>query len=271
MADIDSTVRIESFNCPEPADIQVHLSSGEALVELVESDAVTVAVSPVSGDSPADVIADVLRGTTVHFTRGRLVVQPPRRRLRPVPVRVVVRARPGSKIQLTGSDARFTVSGRAGSLELQSSAGGLTADRVDGKCKIRNGDGSLRLAEIAGQLDARIGQGHVEIGRIGGGGARVTSGAGTVSIGTVEGDLSLTTGANRIAIAEAVSGRIQVRTGPGSIRVGVRPGVTARVELSSRSGTARSDLPVSQTASGGAVLRIEAASTSGDVVVTTAS
>ncbi|MDM4718207.1 DUF4097 family beta strand repeat-containing protein [Micromonospora sp. WMMA1363] len=269
MADIDSTVRTESFNCPDPADIQVHLGAGEALVELVDTVAVSVAVSPLSADAPADAVADLLRGTTVHFTRGRLVVQPPRRR--PVPVRVVVQARPGSTVQLTGGDAHFTVSGRAGSLEVQSSGGGLTADQVDGKVKIRCGDGPLRLAESAGRLDARIGQGNVEIGRVAGGGARLTTGSGTVNIGTVEADLTLTTGANRIAIAEAAAGRIQVRTGPGSIRVGVRAGVTARVELSSRSGAARSDLPVSQTAGGNSALRIEAASTSGDIFVTTAS
>lgn len=278
--------RTESFPYPQPADIQIHLGEGEAVVELVDTDEITVAITPGSGEPQGalgelisrvrtaglDAAADAVRGATIHFTRGRLVVHVPRRHLSPVPLRVVVRARAGSKLSLTGDAARFTVTGQARALTAKWGTGDLTAESVDGPCTVRAGRGRLRFGAITGRLDVRAGTADVDILRIAGGGAKLTTGRGQIAIGTVEADLALTTGAGMITIADAAAGSVRVKTGPGSIGIGVRTGVSARVDIASRTGSARSDLPVSDsaprvTSSAGVPLRISAVSSHGDIVV----
>ena len=293
MTNIESPLLIESFPCTETADIQVHVANGEVLVELVDIDVVTVAVYHGATESRSftesrglgewlglvrepgpDAVSDAVRSVTTHFTRGHLVVTAPNRRLTPVPLRILVRARPGSKIHLTGNTARFAVSGRARSLTAQWNSGDLTADDVDGRCKLRAGNGRIRLGASKGELNVRIGTSDVNVQRIAGSGARLTTGSGMVSFGVVEADVLLTTGAGTITVADAAAGHLHVRTGPGSIYVGVRSGVTATIDLSSRSGLTRSDLPVSAVRSPTAgasrsevPLRITATTSHGDIIV----
>jgi hypothetical protein len=289
MTDHDSAVRTESFPCSGPADIQVHLVNGEVLVELTDTDVVTVAIYPGVRESSggigewlgrldtSDTVAAAVSAVTTHFIRGRLVVATTRRRLSPVPLRIVVRARPGSKLQLSGSTARFAVSGAAGSLNAAWGSGDLSADTVEAACKLRAGSGKIRLGASNGQLNVRIGTSDLDVQRVAGNGARITTGSGILNFGTVEADLSLTTGADAVSVADAAGGRMSVRTGPGSIRVGVRAGIQARVDLTSRSGSARSELPVSDVAPTSAgsdwklsPLRISAVTTSGDILVSRA-
>ncbi|MGC5020990.1 hypothetical protein [Micromonospora sp. DT47] len=276
MTDTDSR-RIDSFACAGPVDIQAHLNGGELLVELVDTDVVAVVVSAVtdpdrrlrdllgrSVNPDAEAAADAVRKTKTHFTRGHLVVQAPSGRLKSVPMRVVVRAPRRSKLHLTGGSARFTVTGQAASLLATWDTGDLTVtDSVEGATKVRVGNGRVQLGTLLGAADLKIGTATLQVGRFAAK-ATVTTGSGTVEFGTVEADVALTTGAGTITVADAAAGALTIKTGPGSIRIGVRPGVAARADLSSRGGTARNELP---QPSGRVALTIDAASTSGDIVV----
>ncbi|WP_320065171.1 DUF4097 family beta strand repeat-containing protein [Micromonospora sp. RTGN7] len=281
MTDNDSR-RIDSFACSGPADIQAHLQCGELLVELVDTDVVAVVISAVTdpdrrlrdllgrnAEADTEAAAAAVRKTKTHFTRGHLVVQAPNGRLKSVPMRVVVRAPLRSKVHLTGGAARFTVTGPAADLLATWDSGDLTvADSVAGSTKVRLGDGRVRLGALLGGADLRIGTATLEVGRFAAS-ATVTTGSGTVEFGTIEADVVLTTGAGTITVADAAAGTLKIKTGPGSIRIGVRDGVSARADLSSRGGTARNELPAPR-GSERVGLTIDAASTSGDIVVTRA-
>jgi 2-polyprenyl-6-methoxyphenol hydroxylase-like FAD-dependent oxidoreductase len=265
----------ESFACTEAADIQVHLPNGEVLVELADIDAVTVAVYRGSAEPDPGAASVSAPSVNVNFTRNRLVVTAPRRRLTQLPLRILVRARPGSTIQLTGRTVGLAVSGRAGSLTAEWHSGEISAEAVDGQCTLRADSGRIRLGASNGKLDVRIGTSDVDIQRIGGSGARLTTGSGTVSLGTVEADVSLTTDASTTTVTDAAAGSLHVKTGPGSIHVGVRPGVAATAELFSGAGSIRNDLPASAGQPSGAgsansevLLRITAESSHGDITVT---
>lgn len=280
----ETPVRTETFPHTGTADIQVHVDNGEVLVELADVDNIVVAVyrsdEEASGSglfgrlglgrstSEADV-NDAVRQVSTHFTRGHLVVQAPKRRLSPVPLRILVRARFGSKVFVTGNNARLSISGQAKSLKALWGKGDLNIESVAGTCQVRAGSGRVRIGESSGHLNLRIGTADVDLGRVAGDGAKLTTGSGVVQLGTVEGDVSLTTGAGTIGIADAAAGKIEIKTGPGNIRIGVRSGVSARLDLNSRTGKAKSELPVSAQApaSGSARLQISATSSHGDITV----
>jgi hypothetical protein len=281
MIDIEKPVRAESFPHGDTTHVQVRVASGEVAVELTDTDEVSVAVEPGAAAAGGSAVthADVeeaVRQVVVRFVRGRLVVDGPRRRTAHVPLRIVVRARPGSALTFTGAGANVTVTGRAGLLTAKWATGDLTADDVTGPCVVRAGSGRLALGAVSGPLSVKIGKADVHVRRIAGA-ARITTGGGTLSVGTVEGDVSLTTDAREVSVADAAAGHVHVRTGSGATRIGVRPGVRARVELFSRLGVASSDLPVSARppAAGGATredtpLSISAVSATGDILVTSA-
>jgi 2-polyprenyl-6-methoxyphenol hydroxylase-like FAD-dependent oxidoreductase len=275
MTSIDQPLHAESFPCTETADIQVHLPNGEVLVELADIDAVTATVYHSSAKPDPSAVSDSAPSVSINFTRNRLVVTAPRRSLTPLPLRILVRGRPGSTIQLTGRTVSLAVSGQAGSLTAEWHSGELSAEAVDGQCTLRADSGQIRLGASNGELDVRIGTADINIQRISGSGARLTTGRGTVSFGTVEADVSLTTEAGTITVADAAAGSLHVRTGAGSIHVGVRPGVAATAELSSGTGSIRNDLPVSAvrpSAAGSSEsevpLRITAETSHGDITVT---
>jgi hypothetical protein len=281
MVDTESPVTTQSFPCSRAVDIHIHLFSGDIEVQLTETDLITVDVSLAAQTPDGDGIpphdpsasAQALAGVTTRFDHGRLVVLGPRKRAARVPVRIVVRAPSDSRLLCTANSARYAVSGRAGELVVKWTAGELDAELVAGACKVRAGRGRVHLGAGRGQLDITVGTADVDVDHIGGR-SRLTTGTGAVRIGTVEADLSVTTGTRGVVIADAVAGDLRVRTGLGPVTIGVRPGVTARVDLVSRSGSARSELPVSRTPPaadhaprGDVPLRINAASSTGDIVV----
>jgi hypothetical protein len=76
-----------------------------------------------------------------------------------------------------------------------------------------------------------------------------------------------------VTVADAATGRITLATGSGAIRIGIRSGVRAQIDVSSRSGQARSDLEVSQQppTEGETTLFVTGRTGSGEALVTTAS
>jgi hypothetical protein len=256
----ESAISTETFPWTTAAEIQVHVNNAEVKIELADVDAVTVVVQK--------------GAVTSHFHNGRLVVTAPRRHHSGKGIRLLIKARPNSKLHLTGGKNQFSVTGSAHTLVGEWSSGDLVADAIENTCRIRAGSGRIRLGASNGHLNLRIGICDIEVRRITGTGGQLTSGGGTVQFGTVESDLSLTAGAGTISISDAAAGKLQVRTGPGTIRIGIRSGVLARLDLASRSGSARSELPVSETIQkvadaprGQAPLQISATSMSGDIIV----
>jgi hypothetical protein len=72
-------------------------------------------------------------------------------------------------------------------------------------------------------------------------------------------------------VSDACAGGLELTTGSGQLRIGIHPGVRAELDVSSGSGQARSDLPVSgPPAEGNVALRVRARTGSGDALVTAA-
>jgi hypothetical protein len=287
-------VRQQSFEVDGVAEIDVSLLAGRVRVHLVDEPGVHVEIKhdPSPGESwmsglnalmtwannqfgsvpgqpggPAEAVRDArveLSGTRVKVQSSKALP------LRTVPLAVTVRAPAGSHVITKAGSAEVTVTGAAGRLEIRTGTGDVTVDRADASSRIDSGSGKLRLGPMLGGLRAKTGSGDIEVSSVGGNTVLYT-GTGDVWLGAVQNDVQVRTGSGDVTVADAASGRIQMGTGSGDVRVGVRPGVAAQIDLVSNSGSARSELDVSDTPPAGeASLFITGRTSSGTALVTTA-
>lgn len=287
--DASGVVRQQSFELAGPAEIDISLLSGRVQVHLTDEPGVHVemrhdpsagnswteglssVLSWVSGqfgtDKTAPVPGDAVREARVELLGNRLRIESSKALpLRAVPLSVVVRAPSGSHVSSQTGAADVLVTGDAGRLDLTTGTGTVSADRAAGEAKVNSGAGTVRLGTMLGALKAKTGGGDVEVASIGGTSTLVT-GTGDVWLGAVQGSVQVRTGSGDLTVADAASGEIHLTTGSGHIRVGIRQGTLARVDLSSSSGTARSELDVSAEPLGDAAVTIKGRTGSGNAVV----
>jgi hypothetical protein len=289
-------VRQQSFDVDGVVEIDIALISGKVQVHLVDEPGVHVELryDPSAGESwtaglsgllswvndqfgnggqkPAVGPSEAVRDARIDLVGQRLKVQSSKALpLRAVPLSVVVRAPAGSHVISKTGSADVTVTGAAGRLDVTTGTGDITADRADAPAEVNSGSGDLRLGPMLAGLRAKTGSGDVEVSSIGGNTILYT-GTGDVWLGAVQHDVQIRTGSGDVTVADAATGRITLATGSGAIRIGIRAGVRAQVDVSSRSGQARSDLEVSaQPPEGETTLFVTGRTGSGEALVTTAS
>lgn len=285
-------VATRTFDADGPIEMTVTIGSGVIEVHLVDEPGVAVSVrhdpdsaSPwVEGLSslvtwfsgqlgeptPADVPAEAVRQTKIEFGGGRLTVRTPHQAsLRGVPVAVSIRAPLGSHLTSRSGSASITVTGQAGRVEAATTGGSIDVEAASG-AHLTTGSGSIRVGKSGSGLRARTSSGAVEATEISGP-SSVSTGGGAVWLGAVTDDVLVRTGTGDITIADAASGQLELTTGSGDLRIGVRPGSPAEVDLSSGSGEARSELPLSdERPDGPCALRISGRTGSGSALITLA-
>ncbi|HJT03013.1 MAG TPA: DUF4097 family beta strand repeat-containing protein [Pseudonocardiaceae bacterium] len=303
-----SVVRQERFDCPGPADIRVELDGGRLDIALGDdiggstdsvdtagSGHITVQIRPdlamqppwnmgvtsllswLGGQGAAaplgELAADAVRQTLIDFTGRRLTVRSPREfPLRTVPLIIQVTAPAGSSISARGGSADLAVTGVAAQLDVATGSGEIRAQQCTGAADVRTGSGDVRMGTVLGRLRVRTGSGLVDVTSVEGAGAgTVRTGSGDVRLGAVKHDMSARTGSGDLTVVDACAGGLELTTGSGQLRIGIHQGVLAELDVSSGSGQARSDLPVSgPPAEGNVALRVRARTGSGDALVTAA-
>jgi DUF4097 and DUF4098 domain-containing protein YvlB len=169
----------------------------------------------------------------------------------------------------TGAGA-VRLTGAASRLQIQSGAGAVSGDRVHGSATVRTGSGQVRLGVMTAGVQARSGSGDIEIASIEAPSSIVT-GSGNVWLGSVAGDVLVRSGSGDVTVADASAGQAELITGSGELQVSVSRGVAAEVDLTSSTGLARSDLPVTEQApQEQPELRIYGRTGSGDALLTSA-
>jgi hypothetical protein len=269
------TVRLDSEPCPEVTvevrhDPTVGGGWAQGLTGLVTW--LGNAAGAPQGD-PAQLAADAVAAAEISWSEParRLVVRSSQElSLRVVPLEVTITAPQGSRIAARTGAGDVTVAGTAGWAAVRTGAGSATLEAVDGDADVTTGSGDVGVGPVSGRARVRTGSGAIRLADLGGA-TDIRAGSGDVDLGVVSSDLGARTGSGSLRIADARSGRYELTTGSGDLRVGVHPGVTAEVDLSSGSGSARSDLEVAGSApAGGAVVHVRGRTGSGDVVVTRA-
>ncbi|MCW2719448.1 MAG: hypothetical protein JWR81_3270 [Pseudonocardia sp.] len=295
----DAPVRRESWPVKGSAELELSVDVGTLVVDLGDAgtEEVTVEVrhdpSAVGGWAEGvsgliswldgatgggdgegrDLAAEAVRAAEISWSEParRLVVRSSQELpLRVVPLLVRVTAPAGSRVAARTGAGDVTITGRAGWAAVRTGSGRVTLDAVDGDADVTTGSGDIALDAVTGRTRVRTGSGAITLGGVTGA-TDIKAGSGDVDLGAVSGDLGVRTGSGDLRIADARSGSYELTTGSGELRVAVHPGVRARVDLSSGSGSARSDLEVGSTApEQGAPLQVRGRTGSGDVLVTRA-
>ncbi|MGB6163135.1 MAG: DUF4097 family beta strand repeat-containing protein [Pseudonocardiaceae bacterium] len=309
--DTDTSVRRQQdFSCDGPIDVWAELDSGRLDVTLEEGQkgsdgtaahGVTVRIHSAPASQLAcsggiggllswlgeqagtihlgELAAEAVRRTVIDLTGQRLTVRTPREYpLRTVPLIIQVNAPSGSSISARSGSADVTVTGVAASVDAATGSGQVQAQRCTGAAEVRTGSGDVRLGTVLGRLQVRTGSGQIDVTSIEGaqGSATVQAGSGdvrlgSVNLGAVKHEINARTGSGDLTVVDACAGGLELTTGSGQLRVGIHPGVRAELDVSSGSGHARSDLPVSRApAEGNVALRVRARTGSGDALVTAA-
>ncbi|TDE08227.1 DUF4097 family beta strand repeat-containing protein [Jiangella asiatica] len=250
-----SDIITKTFPADGPIRLSIEQRSGDVEVTAADTAEVTVRLHP-SGPG-GDELAD---RTTVEYRPGALRVEVPRStsligRSPSVDIVVTVPAGSAASVQSGSGDIRLLgpladVSGKAGSgavsvqsaadVRLTTGSGDVTVDDCAGAA-VRTGSGDIRIRRLSGSVDLESGSGAIDVdGTVGDG--RMSAASGDVTIGSVAGRVGVTTASGDITVREAVEGDITAGTASGGVTVGLAAGTAAKLDVSSITGSVRSDL-----------------------------
>lgn len=295
----EAPVRSQNFPTDGPVELDLAITAGRIEIELTDSDPATstavhaeIRHDPEAGsqwsqgmssmlnwvnDQFGDQLGADLRGspasavgeTTLEMVGNRLVVRTPKPLpLRHIPLAVTVRAPTGSHLKVKTGSASVTVTGTANRVDVATGSGKVNLEDTQGAVTVRTGGGGITLGYTPGTLQVRTGGGEVRVISLAGS-ASIGTGHSNVWVGSMDGDLLARSGSGDLTVADAGAGSVELITGSGQVRVGVRAGALAEIDVSSGSGSALSELDVSDTPPDGDVaLRIRARTGSGRAVVT---
>jgi DUF4097 and DUF4098 domain-containing protein YvlB len=164
-------------------------------------------------------------------------------------------------------------------------SGDCTIETVDGHLLVETGSGEIRVDDIHGDLKVKSGSGDVEIGEAGGsasistgsgdvtventhGSTVIKTGSGDLSISAAHADTSFSTGSGDVSIDLVERGRLTVKGASGDVSIGVRAGVPVWTDITTVSGTIRSDLQgAGQPQEGQEHIEVRAKTVSGDIAL----
>ena len=234
------------FPATDPVDLQVRVPAGDIVVRASDTQTATVTLEP---NRPGGRAERYLEATRVEFDQGALSVVAPDGSWpgRGGSLDVTVEVPTGSSCLVHTASADVRCTGELSALDVHSASGDVRADRVNGAARVSTASGDVYVAEAAE--------------------ADLESASGEVSIGQATGPVRVKTSSGDVRIAAASGGRTEAKSASGDIRVGVPPGIAVYLDLSTLSGTARSELEPADE-SDGAEMTLNCRTLSGDVVVT---
>ncbi|WP_242894991.1 DUF4097 family beta strand repeat-containing protein [Actinomadura litoris] len=276
-----------AFTTPEPitADVQVFL--GRVRVNAADRADTVVEVRPSDPSSEASVQA--AERTVVEFSAGRLLVKSPRPKAlaQLLPwrgsVEVTIDLPAGSRVRTEGSADVITTGAlghttlhtsngdlhveEAGPLEIKTSNGDITVDRVTGPTEAVTSNGAIRIGTIDGPGTAKTSTGAITVAETTGD-LHLKAATGDINVGRALGVLTAKAAHGRIRVETAVSGALHLENGYGKVGVGVAEGTAAWLDLHSKNGVVRNTLEAADgPATTDAVVEIHVHTNYGDVDV----
>jgi hypothetical protein len=258
------------FPCSDPIDIAIdNWASGSIVLAGEPTDTVVVEVVPSSRARGLEALDQV----EVEFDDGQLFVRGPRSFRRWSGLDLTIRTPVGSSCAAKTASADMACVGEVSSVTLNTASGDLTASTVTGDVTARSASGDVMLDQVGGDLTAHTASGDVKANQVDGA-VRVNSASGDITLGYCARSVTTKTATGDVQVRAVVSGEVELNSTSGDVEVAVVPGIGVYLELSSLSGTVRSDLDEVETAEatgpGGPTVEIRARTLSGDIHVTRA-
>jgi DUF4097 and DUF4098 domain-containing protein YvlB len=266
----------QTFSTPHPVSLFVELRTGDLVVR---TDDVTETLVEVSGPD-ADAVAVEHRGDEISVVAPR---RPGGFFRGDEPLSVHVRAPHDSRLSTKLGSVDVRVEGRLGQSSIHTGTGDVRVDRLGAEAWVESGSGNVRVDVVDGALRVKCGSGAVVLDRISAS-AEVSTGSGDVLVSSVSESLAVRSGSGDLRVGEACEdvllstasgdvvvdlmrrGRLTAKNVSGDITVGVPPGIPIWTDVSSLTGSVRSDLQgAGRPEEGQQYLELRAATVSGDV------
>jgi len=265
----------QTFETSGRTSLYVEIGSGDVNVRADEESHVVVRVE---GDGAED--------TTVEQRGDRIVVIGPQRTgffggARGLDVHVSMPHDSDLATKLGSAD--LVVTGAIGSASLKSGSGDVQIEAANDEVQVESGSGDITLGVVAGDLRVKSGSGDVTLQELGGAGSistgsgdvelthtsgdvQMKTGSGSLRVRQPEGDVALSTASGDLTVDRMSAGQLAAKNVSGDIRVGVPDGVPVWTDISTLSGSVRSNLQgAGQPAEGEPFLELRAKTVSGDI------
>jgi DUF4097 and DUF4098 domain-containing protein YvlB len=264
------------FETHSPVNLLVEISKGNVNIQCLDTTESTVNIE----GKHADEVVVEQHGDTISVTepgRGRIFGD------NALTVHIVVPE--GSNPAVRTGSADIQLEGMAGHAQLRSGSGDVTVDAVQGHLLVETGSGDVRVDDVRGDLKVKSGSGDVELDQVGGAAAVSTgsgdvsienthgttvvkTGSGDLSISETHGDTSYSTGSGDCSLDQIHRGRVSVKGASGDVSLGIRAGVPVWTDITTVSGTIRSELNgAGQPQDGQDHIEVRAKTVSGDIAL----
>ena len=253
-----------TFDTPEPISVTLELGIGEVRIVAGDRSNSIVEVRPSDGARKADV--ELAEQTRVELAGGRLLIRAPRgwRYYSPwggresIDVEIALPA--GSHVRADTGVAALRASGRLGecrfktgvgeirvehaaAVRLNTGAGDISVDRVEGRAEVSTGTGTVRMGALEGGGTIKNSNGATWIGAAGAD-LRVKAGNGDIAVDHALASVDARSANGNIRLDEVGRGLVVAETAAGRVEIGVREGVAAYLDLDTKYGALHNDLDV---------------------------
>jgi DUF4097 and DUF4098 domain-containing protein YvlB len=151
---------------------------------------------------------------------------------------------------------------------VKTASGDVRCDRVDARVSANSASGDIEIDAIGGACELRTVSGDVTVSEVGGV-THATSVSGDLTIVRARDSVRAKTVSGDIELHSVARGTVKLNSVSGDMEVGVTRGTAVWMDLTSMSGSTKSDLDISHGRKDEATeLEIRASSVSGDIRVT---
>jgi DUF4097 and DUF4098 domain-containing protein YvlB len=262
--------KTHEFACTGPIEAEVVLGAGDIIVSTTDALVATVVVRSRDG---RDASNHAVEQTKVEFDRDRLTVHAPDQRgwsLRwgSGQLQIEVTLPHDSGLRTLGGSTDVRQSGRLGRFEAKTGSGDVTLADTSGNVRVESGSGDVRALTVGGELSVNTASGDVSVNRAGGD-LTVKAASADVRVDEALGQVRVNTASGDVQVGAMRGPALQVNSASGDVVVGVPIGTRVWLDLSTLSGSTRSDLEMSGGPSAGpsdeAATSVQVRTMSGDV------
>jgi hypothetical protein len=259
---------LHEFSWLGPVRADVRVRAGVITVTAEDRASATVRVAPHDDSDASQAAVDE---TSVTFEDGRLRVEVPETERvgwilrRSGRVRVDLRVPLDSHLAAYAGSADVHTAGRLGDTTVRTGSGDVYVNEIGGDLTVNTGSGDVRADLVSGALGVKTGSGDVRVGIVRG---LVTAqvASGDVDIDHAGGAVRVSTASGDVRVGAAGGDQVQIKAASGDVSVGVPVGTKVWLDLSTLSGSARSDLQMTGASPEGDVaLNIRIHTLSGDI------
>lgn len=246
-----------AFETPEPIAVTLEIAVGDVHITATDRADTLVEIGPSNKDDESDVKA--AQQITVDHAKGTLRVTGPKRSLdfsrKAKSVQVSIELPSGSQVSARMQVGDVHCAGRlgecriktsvghlrveqTGQLRLETSAGNITAEDVDGNAEISTGSGKVRIGGILGSAVVKNSNGETVIDAVSGD-VKVRAANGDIRVDRAGADVDAKTSNGGVRVGEVSRGAVVLESAMGDLEIGIAEGTAAHLAVKTGFGNVR--------------------------------